>query len=197
MMPMGIPEWNEQGVLPPIDAANPTSPSRSPYVVRLSEVVARFGRSSERQAILEGFLRYRAALQAVGLIQGFQWLDGSFLEDVEQLDGRPPNDIDVVTFFRLRPGESAASVAMLAPDLFPSGRADRLRFKQQYHVDGYLENLDARSEGLVARSTYWYSMWSHRRSGAWKGYLQVDLSPAEDADARSVLVSYSATGARS
>ena len=35
-------------------------------------------------------------------------------------------------------------------------------------------------EPLVRQSTYWYSLWSHRRNGQWKGFLQIDLSPADD-----------------
>lgn len=35
--------------------------------------------------MLDGLLRKRAALHAAGLIQGFQWLDGSFLEHVENI----------------------------------------------------------------------------------------------------------------
>lgn len=69
MMPMGIPAWNTQGVLPPVDVADPTSPLRSPYVVPLSEAVQRFGTSAERLTILEGLLEYRAALHAAGLTQ--------------------------------------------------------------------------------------------------------------------------------
>lgn len=105
---MGIPAWNAQGVLPPVGVADPTSTIRSPYVVPLIEVVHRFGTTVERRTILGGLMRYRAALHAIGLVQGFQWLDGSFLEDVEGLESRPPNDIDVVTFFRLLPGETEA-----------------------------------------------------------------------------------------
>src|SRR5437868_13267322 len=101
MMPMGIPAWTAEGVLPPIAVAEPTSTLRSPYVVRLSKVVLSFGTNPERRAILEGLIEYRAALHAAGLVRGFQWLDGSFLEQVELLESRPPNDIDVVTFYRL------------------------------------------------------------------------------------------------
>ena len=36
--------------------------------------------------------KYRAALRAVGFDRGFQWLDGSFVED------RVPKDLDVVSF---------------------------------------------------------------------------------------------------
>lgn len=36
---------------------------------------------------------------------------------------------------------------------------------------------------LIRKATYWYSMWSHRRNQAWKGYLEVDLDPAFDRQA--------------
>jgi Family of unknown function (DUF6932) len=155
MLPMGIPAWNTQGVLPPIGVADPTSPLRSPYVVPLGEVVQRFGTSAERLTILEGFMRYRAALHAAGLTQGFQWLDGSFVEDVEMLEGRPPNDVDVVTFFRLAPGETEDSVVVRAPDLFPDTRDAQQALKQRFNVDAYVESLGAPAEQLIEQSTYW------------------------------------------
>jgi hypothetical protein len=63
----------------------------------MSDVVLRFGNSPERIAILDGLLSYRLALTTAGMVDGFQWLDGSFTEDVETLQRRSPNDIDVVT----------------------------------------------------------------------------------------------------
>lgn len=93
-----IPEWNEQGVLPPIrPGAGPTSADRAPYRVSLQQLVTRFAISPERAAILQGFLNYRAALHAAGIIVGFQWIGGSFVEDIETVEGRAPNDMDVVT----------------------------------------------------------------------------------------------------
>ncbi len=66
---------------------------------------------------------------------------------------------------------------------------DSRHAKSTYHVDAYFVELDARSpEVLVNRSVYWYSIWSHRRDGLWKGFLQVDLAPAADALAREGLV---------
>lgn len=77
---------------------NPTSVERSPYRVMLTDVVVHFATSSERRQILRGWLGYRAALHGMGLTDGFQWLDGSFLEQVETPESRPPQDMDVVTF---------------------------------------------------------------------------------------------------
>ena len=35
--------------------------------------------------------------------------------------------------------------------------------------------------------SYWYSMWSHRRDGLWKGFVQVDLDSAQDPAALQLL----------
>jgi hypothetical protein len=183
MTTLAIPSWNAIGVIPPVSAMSTTGAERSPYQVSLSEVVLRFGTSPERQRILGGFLRYRGRLHAVGLRTGFQWLDGSFLENIELIESRPPNDLDVVTFFSLDPGDTQVAVRSRAPDAFPSNSHERMVFKATFFVDPYLVDLGAPSVRLVQSSIYWYSLWSHRRDASWKGYLQVGLDPAEDAAA--------------
>jgi hypothetical protein len=45
------------------------------------------------------------------LNQGFQWLDGSFAEQIELLEGRPPKDIDVVSFPLCQPKPAHAAQA--------------------------------------------------------------------------------------
>jgi len=188
MTTVAIPEWNAQGVIPPINILQPTLADRSPYTVSLTDVVLRFGLSAERRTVLGGFLRYRAALHAAGLVQGFQWLDGSFLEQVELLESRSPNDIDVVTFYKLPAGKTQLDLQAQAPDIFPNSRVLQQTLKANYHVDAYTVHLGMVSERLVERGTYWYSMWSHRRNQIWKGYVQVDLAPTEDATAQAALV---------
>ncbi len=178
-----VPAWNNQGLIPPIDEGNPVSPDRSPYLVSLTDVVHRFATSLERITILDGLLRYRAALHATNLTTGFQWLDGSFLEHVELLEERPPHDIDVVTFYTLPLNSTQQTLLQANPVLFQHHAV-----KDAYQVDGYLVSLQAAPHRLVERSAYWYSMWSHRRSAAWKGYLQVDLDPADDPAAAAVLL---------
>ena len=147
--------------------------------------------------MLEGFLRYRAALHAVGLVSGFQWLDGSFLEHVELLETRAPNDIDVVTFFDLPAGETQLDVQQQAPDLFPTTREAHAALKNSYRVDAYLEHLGKTPSRLVKQSSYWYSMWSHQRNQVWKGYVQIDLAPTDDALAIAALTNSTAGGAQS
>jgi hypothetical protein len=116
MTPSPIPLWTSAGLIPPIDTTRPTSRERSPYFVSLSDFVLRFGTSADRRRILDGFLRYRARLHAAGLVKGFQWLDGSFLENVERIESRPPKDLDVVRYYRLPPGLTRAGLRGRAPD---------------------------------------------------------------------------------
>jgi hypothetical protein len=176
-----IPTWNANGVIPPISSASPTSADRSPYTVSLSEFVLRFASSPKRRQVLNGYLQYRGRLHSAGLTTGFQWLDGSFLENVETTERRDPNDLDVVTFFTLSVGVTQQQVLALAPDLFPRNAVEHTRLKTAYSVDAYYVSLGSRATLLVEQSAYWYSMWSHRRDSTWKGYLQVDLDPVEDA----------------
>jgi len=164
--------WTASGVLPPVDASDPTSPDRSPYVVTLAEYVQRFGSTPERRLIIDGLLRYRAALHAAGFKAGFQWLNGSFVENVELIEGRPPNDIDVVTFSRPPKAKHKHDLDVLVEALFnPESTVSA------YCVDGYFVDLTTAPKALTTASTYWYSVWSHRRDLSWKGFIQIDLAP--------------------
>ena len=176
---VAIPGWTTQGVLPPIDVESPTSSSRSPYRVSLLNFVVRFGNTDARRTLLRGLLEFRAALHALDLVGGFQWIDGSFLEDIETVELRQPRDIDVVTFFRLPEGRNQTSLEEASAELFDPQAAGR-----RYGVDAYFVQLNGvQPELVVEQCTYWNSLWSHRRNGQWKGYLQVDLAPAGDREA--------------
>jgi len=178
-----IPDWNSNGVIPPIDPTNPTSFERSPYEVSLTDLVLRFGTSPERQEVLNGFLLFRSELHKVGLTRGVQWLDGSFLENIESLESRAPNDIDVVMFYHRPNSYTQQELFKASPRLFNHDNV-----KEYYHVDAYLINLDDNTpEFLVSSSAYWYSVWSHRRNLLWKGYLQIDLSQTHDDSAIDTL----------
>lgn len=178
-----IPDWNAEGVLPPINDQNPTGFDRAPYEVTLPQVVDRFATSVERCDIFEGYLAHRAELHKMGIQSGFQWLDGSFTEDIEMLEHRSPGDIDVVAFFPV----DDALINSLGNDEINLLGGDRDMLKRDYKIDFYVQSLADPAESLVAMTTYWYSMWSHRRTGQWKGFLKVDLSPSQDADAGVLL----------
>lgn len=143
----------------------------------------RFAISPERMAILDGLLRFRADLHAAGVTSGFQWLDGSFLEQVEALEGRAPRDMDVVTFLDLPRGQDQQSLAVNHSNLF-----DQKHVKSTYAMDAYFVVLgQPTDQWQVKNIAYWYSLWSHRRDGLWKGFVQVDLDPSQDGDARAIL----------
>lgn len=179
-----IPLWTMAGVLPPIRPGQlGHSTDRSPYCVSLEQVVDRFSLTSERNKILDGLLKYRAALHQMGLVSGFQWLDGSFMENIEVMESRPPKDIDVVTYAYLPAGETQQTLDAKAGQLF-----DHAHVKQTYFVDAYPQFLgQPMTPPNVKKVSYWYSMWAHRRDGLWKGFIQVDLDPSEDSAARLLL----------
>ena len=186
-----IPSWNAQGVLPAFDVTAPASVNRAPYLVSLSDLVLRFSTSPERTAILRGFVAYRAELHSLGLVDGFQWVNGSFMESVETGSrNRPPNDVDVVTFCRFPAGTTQLSLVAARPDLFPATEADHDALRARLRVDAYIQDLGTASERLVSRTSYWYSLWAHQRDTfQWKGFLQVGLSPIEDPTAAKLLLS--------
>lgn len=191
--PLLIPAWTPKGVLPAHTASNPmSSAGRSPYEVSLVDCVLRFGTTQERRAILAGYLAYRAALHEAGLVRGFQWLNGSFCEDVETIEGRAPNDLDVVSFYHLPPSTTQAQLAALHPDTF-----DKNGVKARWKVDGYTVSLGGPPERLIERGAYWYGAWSHRRDDLWKGFLQVNLEPNDDPTALITLANLAITAAPS
>lgn len=190
-----LPVWDELGLLPPIrPGAQTHGRDRSPYLVPLIDVVRRFGTSVERRLILRGLLRFRAGLHGLGLVTGFQWLDGSFFEDVETSRGRPPQDIDVITFGEL--GDEVIQQARYdeAPELF-----DHVAAKMNFGVDNFFFDLGAPMGREEIRDLgYWYSMWSHRREDRrWKGFVEVDLGAAGDVEALALLEALDGPGGAS
>ena len=145
----------------------------------MREIVDRFATSPERRAIVEGFLDYRAVLVSAGL-SGVQWIDGSFVEDIERSDDRAPRDIDVVTFY-----DPASIDSTKSTELQEVGSPAFAKAK--YMVDGYFCDGTAPMDRLLSDATYWSSQWGHRRDNAWKGFLAVALPGATDDEARAVL----------
>lgn len=174
-----IPPFNLHGLLPPFVGHPADLDDRSPYQSTMEEVVSRFATSDRRREILRGLLDYRAALRAAGM-DGYQWLDGSFVED----RGAEPNDVDVVMFHTLSPADTAAFVAA-RPDL-----ADPRQIKAAFKVDAYYVDLSQpQTWETVTYSVYWYGLFSHQRgTERWKGMVQVPLASADDdAAARALL----------
>lgn len=178
-----IPKWNN-GILPPIrPGMSAHSHERSPYLVSICDIVESFSYTEKRKQILKGLLLYRRQLYNAGIVSGFQWIDGSFMEDIEMLENREPNDIDVITFFYLPEGIGQQDLYNQHTSLFELETA-----KHKHHVDGHFFQLGEKTDKSHVRLiTYWYSMWSHRRNGHWKGFLRVELSSGDDKLAAQIL----------
>src|SRR6478735_7819025 len=96
---MSIPDFDHNHVLPP-HLGNPTNgDDLSPYKCSSLDLCLKFATSPKRIEILKGLLAFRKKLTEFGVINGFQWLDGSFLENIEISERRNPNDLDLVTFY--------------------------------------------------------------------------------------------------
>jgi len=171
-----IPNFEESGVLPPFIGACPTkSANQAPYKVSLEAFVEHFATSKERIEILIGFLKYRYDLRCLGIKNGFQWLDGSFVENVEKTRGRAPNDIDLVTFAHRPVGFILddwknfveANIGLFSPEMA----------KASYKCDAYFVDLDLPTKAIVSHTKYWFGLFSHQReTSLWKGMLEIDLS---------------------
>lgn len=183
--------WNSDGFISPIDEDEPTSPNRSPYTTSLDDLVYDFGYTRDRRRLLTGLLDYRAELHRAGVTRGFQWINGSFLQNVESVQDRSPNDIDVATFFYIPDGYGDERTFYLQNQtLF-----DTDAIRSQYLIDAHYVFLNPEHMDYITRmAAYWYSVWSHTEDWVWKGYLQVDLAGAGDSDARQHLANLDAGG---
>ncbi|MDP3274093.1 MAG: hypothetical protein Q8Q09_02790 [Deltaproteobacteria bacterium] len=174
-----IPDFDINGVLPPFTGTPVAGEARSPYQVTLTAFVARFATTPTRRGMLRGLLQLRRALRAVKITHGFQWLDGSFLEDVESHEGREPRDLDVVSY--VVPPDGLSGVAW---DLFVRSRLDlfdRQQTKKSFGCDAFYVSLSPLDNRILVRLTaYWFGLLSHRRDRVWKGFVQVPLDTSDD-----------------
>lgn len=179
-----IPDWSLQGILPPVrPGGSAVNRDRTPYRADLSDFLERFSLTQARIELLEGFLEYRKALHEIGIVSGFQWINGSFAENIEILEGRDPRDIDCVTFYVMPDGEDEESLYYKNQHIF-----DHNKVKSTFHIDSYYINIeDTLTQEIIDDLTYWYSMWSHRRDLVWKGFIQLDIDPAQDEEAHRLL----------
>jgi hypothetical protein len=195
-----IPHFDPQSCVLPPHLGDPTREDQlTPYLTTTVELCNRFATNLQRVAILRGLLRFREVSTHFGITDGFQWLDGSFIENKEArfpgpphfLDVGPPNDLDVVTFFR--PSSDPAFYQGIN-DKF-TAFVDPLESKRQYLLDHFPLDLSDTPEMLVEGTRYWSGLFSHQRnSGVWKGMLRIELNtPMDDITARSMLSVFPST----
>ena len=172
---MPIPAFDVSGVLPPYAVLSGGGVQLlSPYVATPTEVVVALGNSPNRQAILAGWLAHRSQVRNLGFASGFQWLDGSFVED------KNPNDLDVVTFLR-RP--AIAPTPQQLGILLQQNQSifNRAAVKAAHRLDAFFVDMDGSIQTVIDLTRYWTGLFSHRRGDfLWKGMVQVDLGTAND-----------------
>ncbi|RYZ66538.1 MAG: hypothetical protein EOP09_12530 [Proteobacteria bacterium] len=175
-MPPSIPEFDHNSVLPP-HTGDPAqgSTEMSPYRCTTVELCQRFGTSPERRAILRKYLEFRRRLREAGISNGFQWLDGSFVEDIEAQENRPPKDLDLVTFFW---GYDLDQVAQ-AKIAFPAFGGRKIA-KKDYFLDHFSVDADVHPLITIEFTRYYGLLFSHNREGVWKGMLRIDLHTESD-----------------
>jgi hypothetical protein len=175
-----IPDFDHNLVLPP-HLGSPTDPNQlSPYPCTTLDLCQKFGTSEERRNILSRFLDFRDRLRQENLTNGFQWLDGSFLEDIEAQAERAPNDLDVVTVYWGYDSDFQNNLGKHFPEFASPSLA-----KANFLLDHYTVDAGYEPDVVVEYTRYWISLFSHNRLGVWKGMLKIGLNTqAEDAAAR-------------
>ena len=190
---MVIPAFDSRGFLPPFIGADATTPARSPYEASMSELVAALGTTPERYNLLVGLIRYRELLGSFGYTQGMQFVDGSFVENVETRESRSPGDIDVFSFL-IRPPQYQSNVSLWQAAGFTQWMNEIVNFtlnKQRYNIDTYAIAVDQHGPlQLINETIYWYGLFSHKRiTQDWKGFVRVPLNPPDDQAALAAIVS--------
>lgn len=177
---MKIPSFGQNGVLPPYIDNSPTVPAkRSPFKADVFELVERFCTSRERAALLMGLNAYRTHLFNGGFVSGDQWIDGSFVEDVETVRGRPPKDIDVVTLFNrpLKYQSDAAAWDTAYETFIHADFFATKNMKPTFCCDTFSIDLNAGPTSLVRDTMYWGGLFSDiRASTEKKGIVSIPLS---------------------
>ncbi|HEY8595623.1 MAG TPA: hypothetical protein VIL84_10300 [Devosiaceae bacterium] len=188
---MPVPPFDMRGLLPPFVGADATTDLRSPYVATMAEVVAQLGTTPERRNLLRNLIAYRELLARDGYQSGVQFIDGSFVENIEGSANRPPSDIDVFSLLTAPQKylSDPAAWTRVGKNFWETEIADRDKNKQRYSLDTYaLLYEELTPLNLIKSVIYWYGLFSHQRDTfAWKGFVTLSLDPAGDQAALALL----------
>jgi hypothetical protein len=178
---MPIPAFDNHGVLPPysgdLKKIGATSlNATSPYPATTIELCKQFATCPARRTVLKGYLAMRALMHQLEWVDGFQWVDGAFLEKDGKRNGKAPDHIQVVTF-------SKDSALLHDPAYTEQFRPIRTRksTRATFSVDHALLNLEWPLLQVIDHTRHWGALLSHQREeGIWKGLLKIDLNTIED-----------------
>jgi hypothetical protein len=191
---LSLPSFDLRGLLPPFRGSDAASADRAPYQTSMRELVMAFGTSPKRRLLLRKLIDYRALIAARGYTEGVQFIDGSFVENVELTEQRDPGDIDVFSVFRIQPVYKG-NLSMWRFNEFSFWKdeiVNRNLNKERFLLDTYgiiLEDLTPLE--FMMTTIYWYSIFSHQKSTfSWKGFVYVLLNSADDEQALQALESF-------
>ena len=167
-----LPEWDFNGLLPVADPKDRRQEICSPYPISLDELVDRFGITLMRRKLLLNLFDYRKALYDAGVSGGFQWINGSFVENVENRRGRGPADIDIFTVYAVPHVLKTENLEKNFPHLF-----NREQVRDRYLVDSLgAWPVDIQPNTfLVKKFLELYNIFSYTRKGVKKGFVQIPL----------------------
>ena len=173
---MLIPAFNHNHVLPP-HLGNPTSPEAlSPYKVSIIDFSKKFSTSNKRIQLLKGFIAFRQKMNFYKIINGFQWINGSFTENIEMSEKRDPKDIDVVTFYSQLSFETFGNIINNFQEFL-----NPILSKNNFSTDHYSVDYAYSPETTIFHTKYWVQLFTHNRNNVWKGIIQLPLNtPDED-----------------
>ncbi len=172
---MPIPNFDHNNVLPP-HLGNPTDRSHlSPYPCTILELCHQFSTSPQRIEILKNFVLFRQRMTSLGIVNGFQWLDGSFMENIEVAETRHPNDLDVVTFFSGLSNKQQSDLIINFPEFVNPNLS-----KSKYLLDHYPVDYAYTPEVTVEHIRYWLQLFTHNRNKVWKGMVKLSLNTEID-----------------
>jgi hypothetical protein len=106
------------------------------------------------------------------MAQGFQWVDGSFLEDVERTEDRSPEDIDVVTFYWDPDPDFTSKLVAAFPDI-----ANRATVKAAFFVDHFPIDIGFDPETTVEATDIGAVSFPTRVQACGKGCSELTSTP--------------------
>ena len=188
---MPLPPFDARGLMPPFLGTDARTPDRSPYFVGIVEFAGALGTTAHRRQLLRNLIAYRALLAQDDYLSGIQFIDGSFVENVELTASRPPGDIDVFSLLNA-PAKYLSNPPSWAASGLPFWQDEiihRDKNKSRFSLDTYaLLFEELRPDSLINGVIYWYSLFSHQRATlAWKGFVALALDPLGDNAALTAL----------
>ncbi len=185
-----IPKFNNKGLLPPFigeEGDERVHGNLSPYFVSITEFCKRFATNRQRVRILKKFISFRKEIINNDIKKGFQWVYGSFVEDIEKTELRSPSDMDVMTFYMGLSNDKVRKVY----DEFPVFFKEEIS-KKKYMIDHTSILIDYSPINTVESMSESMQLCTHTRDGEWKGIIKIDLNTLkEDKEALHYLNSFS------